>query len=152
MTKDIMDVKEIALYLGFSPTKIYRMLTAAQIPYVKVGGQYRFPRQVIDEWLAGKLEVPSSARRTKSTRSTKSARQDQELGSPAPGKPEDGIINALADFRKTGDGNGRTLAKRLMRDHAESLDWEYLASRAKSSDVLDLAISVEKELLREATQ
>jgi excisionase family DNA binding protein len=147
MTKDIMDVKEVASYLGFSPTKIYRMLTAAQIPYVKVGGQYRFPRQVIDEWLAGKLEVPRSARSAKSTRG---ARKDREQ--PATVRVEDEIVGHLLASRSSGSREGTDKAKQLMLDQIEQLDMPYLASKAKAAGVLEEAVTAQNELITEATR
>jgi len=57
MTKEIMDLKEIAGYLGFSETKIYRLIKADAIPYAKIGGQYRFVKSEIDEWLKGKGKI-----------------------------------------------------------------------------------------------
>lgn len=53
-TKKIMDVKEVAAYLGFSESKIYKLLAKKGIPFKKIGGQYRFSKTVIDEWLTGK--------------------------------------------------------------------------------------------------
>ena len=145
MTKDIMDVKEIAAYLGFSPTKIYRLLTAAEIPHVKVGGQYRFPKAVIDDWLAGKLEVP------KSTRGTKSVRKDQEQKTkPKPLRAEDEIVGRLLAGQSGGDASDRKGAKDIMREHAADMDWGYLAGQAQTAGVLESAIAIEKELLKEA--
>lgn len=52
MPKEIMDIKELADYLGFSETKIYRLAQAGKIPSVKIGRQYRFTKGGIDDWLA----------------------------------------------------------------------------------------------------
>lgn len=51
MEKSVMSVKEVAAYLGFSPTKVYRLVAAAAIPCSRVGGQYRFMKSAIDRWL-----------------------------------------------------------------------------------------------------
>ncbi|MCL5291883.1 MAG: helix-turn-helix domain-containing protein [Actinobacteria bacterium] len=57
MTNEIMDVKELAKYLGFSEAKIYRLINKRQIPFAKIGGQYRFQKTTIDEWLARQTEA-----------------------------------------------------------------------------------------------
>lgn len=136
MTKDIMDVKEVAEYLGFSPTKIYRMLTAGSIPNVKVGGQYRFPKAVIDNWLTGKLEVPGE---TGVKRKTGGQRK---VG------VEDEIIGHLLAYKTGNAKTERTRAKQIMVLTLDTLDWRYLAAKARDNGVLDDAIAVEKEINR----
>lgn len=51
MHKTIMDVGEVAQYLGFSTKKIYRLAEDRKIPASKVGRQYRFVKKAIDDWL-----------------------------------------------------------------------------------------------------
>jgi len=51
MSAKIMNVSELAKYLGFSTKKIYLLAEHKKIPTIKVGRQYRFVRKVIDEWL-----------------------------------------------------------------------------------------------------
>lgn len=62
MAKEIMDVKEVAEYLGFSETKIYRLIATSAIPFAKVGGQYRFTKSLIDEWLTAQTKTERPAR------------------------------------------------------------------------------------------
>ena len=47
----IMNSKEIAKYLGFHLITIYRLLKKNQIPATRIGGQWRFKKDVIDAWL-----------------------------------------------------------------------------------------------------
>lgn len=54
MSREVMSVKEVAEYLGFGVAKIYRMVDAKQLPVARIGGQYRFYKPVIDEWLRAK--------------------------------------------------------------------------------------------------
>jgi|GEM_PF-2499284 len=137
-----MDVKEVAAYMGFSPTKIYRMLTSGEIPHIKVGGQYRFPKAVIDDWLAGKLEVPAVG---KATRATKTTRTTQSVAGKEV-RVEDEIVAHLAAFNKTGAAAERKQAKKVMTLNMDKLDWQYLAGRAQEAGALDEAITVEKEI------
>jgi excisionase family DNA binding protein len=47
-TKQLMDL------LHVDRTTVYRMLNDGRLPGVRVGGQWRFPREEIDQWLAEK--------------------------------------------------------------------------------------------------
>ena len=49
--KEIMNVAELALYIGVSKSKIYKMIKAKKVPASKIGRQYKFSKQVIDAWL-----------------------------------------------------------------------------------------------------
>ena len=51
MVKSIMNVEEVAEYLGFSVKKIYRLVETNKIPASKVGRQYRFLKEAVDDWL-----------------------------------------------------------------------------------------------------
>ncbi len=51
MIKAIMNVEDVARYLGFSVKKIYRLVETNKIPASKVGRQYRFIKDVVDRWL-----------------------------------------------------------------------------------------------------
>lgn len=60
MDKSIMDVKQTAEYLGFSEKKIRNLIKSKDIPYSKIGGQYRLIKQELDEWLKIKKEKKES--------------------------------------------------------------------------------------------
>ncbi len=51
MIKAIMNVEDVARYLGFSVKKIYRLVETNKMPASKVGRQYRFIKDVVDRWL-----------------------------------------------------------------------------------------------------
>lgn len=53
--KEIMDIKELADYLGIGKSKIYALIRAKKIPASKIGRQYRFSKSVIDNWLKEKI-------------------------------------------------------------------------------------------------
>ena len=57
MKKRYLNVAEVAEMIDVSPTTIYRMLYAKQIPVIKIGGQWRFPTVEIEKWLASKIEM-----------------------------------------------------------------------------------------------
>ena len=53
--KEIMDVKELADYLGIGKSKIYSLIRHKKIPASKIGRQYRFSKTVIDNWLKERI-------------------------------------------------------------------------------------------------
>ncbi len=54
MLKSVMNIEEVAEYLGFSTKKIYRLVETNEMPASKIGRQYRFIRETIDSWLRNK--------------------------------------------------------------------------------------------------
>lgn len=48
---DLLSPKQLAEYLQLSQRTIYRLLERGDLPAVKVGGQWRFRRAAVDEWL-----------------------------------------------------------------------------------------------------
>lgn len=51
----IMTPKEAAKYLGFHLVTVYRLLKKKEIPATKIGGQWRFKKDVLDAWLVEKM-------------------------------------------------------------------------------------------------
>ena len=49
----VMTPKEVARFTKFSEKKIYRLCKENEIPFNKIGGQYRFIRTDIERWLKG---------------------------------------------------------------------------------------------------
>ena len=47
----IMTAKELADYLQMNTITIYKLANTARIPGVKIANQWRFPKNIIDEWL-----------------------------------------------------------------------------------------------------
>ncbi len=48
----IMTLKEVAKYLGLHPISIYRLIKTSDIPAMKIGGQWRFKKEVLDDWFS----------------------------------------------------------------------------------------------------
>ena len=44
--KQVMDIKELAEYLGIGKSTIYNLIRQKKIPASKIGKQYRFSREV----------------------------------------------------------------------------------------------------------
>ena len=47
----IMTVHEVEKYLNMVPDTIYRKARAGEIPAVKMGKCWRFPKETLDKWL-----------------------------------------------------------------------------------------------------
>ena len=59
----LMTLREVAGYLGLHVMTVYKLTREGRIPSVKVGGQWRFKRDVLDEWLEAQMRkrsVPKS--------------------------------------------------------------------------------------------
>jgi len=48
---ELMTVQEVARYLRVTEKTVYRLLKQGRIPAIKVGRQWRFDKDSIDEWL-----------------------------------------------------------------------------------------------------
>lgn len=48
----VMTVKEVARYLHVHPVTVYRLLKRAVIPAFRIGGDWRFNVESIDQWRA----------------------------------------------------------------------------------------------------
>ena len=49
MTPDIMDISEAATYLNIKKGTLYRLAKNGKVPAAKIGGQWRFKRDRLDE-------------------------------------------------------------------------------------------------------
>ena len=47
----IMTLREVAQYLGLHVMTVYKLTREGRVPAAKIGGQWRFKRDVLDEWL-----------------------------------------------------------------------------------------------------
>lgn len=52
---EVMDIKQLAQYLGMGRSKIYGLIRIKKIPASRIGRQYRFSKQLIDSWLRERL-------------------------------------------------------------------------------------------------
>ena len=58
-----MTVKDVAEYLQLSTDQIYRLAQQGKIPASKVGVQWRFKMEKIDEWVENSQTQPYSGSR-----------------------------------------------------------------------------------------
>ena len=53
--KQVMDIIELSEYLGIGKSKIYSLIRQHKIPASRIGRQYRFSKEVVDDWLKEKI-------------------------------------------------------------------------------------------------
>lgn len=58
-----LTIEELSDYLKMGRTKLYRMAQKADIPASKIGNQWRFDREEIDEWMKSQRPAPASRNR-----------------------------------------------------------------------------------------
>jgi PTS system nitrogen regulatory IIA component len=46
-----LTVEELSIYLKMSRTKLYNLAQKGEIPVSKIGNQWRFDREEIDDWM-----------------------------------------------------------------------------------------------------
>ena len=52
--KEIMTVRQVAKYFQMDEHTIYKLARSGQIPSIKIAGQWRFKKDVIDKWISEK--------------------------------------------------------------------------------------------------
>lgn len=57
---DVMTLKEVAKYLGLHVMTVYKLTRERRVPAVKIGGQWRFKRGVLDQWLETQMHQHAS--------------------------------------------------------------------------------------------
>ena len=53
-----MTLREVAGYLGLHVMTVYKLTREGHVPAAKVGGQWRFKREILDEWLEAQMRRP----------------------------------------------------------------------------------------------
>ena len=53
--EQIMTLREVAQYLGLHVMTVYKLTREGRFPAAKIGGQWRFKRDVLDEWLEAQM-------------------------------------------------------------------------------------------------
>jgi excisionase family DNA binding protein len=59
MERSVMTMEEVAKYLSFSVKHVQRLVANGEIPHSRVGGQLRFLKSRIDEWIRAHEMKPS---------------------------------------------------------------------------------------------
>lgn len=49
--REILTVKQVAQYLQMDEHTVYRLARSGEIPSIKISGQWRFMKELIDKWI-----------------------------------------------------------------------------------------------------
>jgi len=69
MTDKWLTINQIARYLQVSKEKIYKLCQKGKMPASKIGGQWRFKKDTVDQWAESLSNQPAKMKRTKRVRS-----------------------------------------------------------------------------------
>ena len=58
---EIMTLRDVARYLGLHVMTVYKLTREGRVPAAKIGGQWRFKRDVLDQWLETQMHRHSSS-------------------------------------------------------------------------------------------
>ena len=53
----MMTVKEVGRYLSLSIKTIYRLVEEGTLPAFKIGGQWRFDQDSLDDWILSRMNT-----------------------------------------------------------------------------------------------
>ncbi|MCD4781023.1 MAG: helix-turn-helix domain-containing protein [Candidatus Omnitrophica bacterium] len=56
MPNDVMNIKEVADYLGVHTSTIYKYAQQGNIPAFKIGSDWRFSKKYIDKWIDAQMQ------------------------------------------------------------------------------------------------
>ena len=49
--REVMDIRECALYLGIATDTLYKYASTGLIPSFKLGNRWKFKKSKVDEWM-----------------------------------------------------------------------------------------------------
>jgi excisionase family DNA binding protein len=75
-TREVMDIRQAAEYLGISSDSLYKYASEGMIPAFKLGNRWRFKRSLLDNW----MELQSSPGLELATEKSVKPRQKKPSG------------------------------------------------------------------------
>ena len=61
VTREVMDIRQAANYLGISADTLYRYASEGFVPAFKLGNRWRFRKSLLDSWMDEKSGVTQVA-------------------------------------------------------------------------------------------
>lgn len=92
---ELLSTRQLQELLNVDRTTIYRMIDRGQLPAIRVGNQWRFPRQAVEAWLHSQAvaSTPEGAR----MRTREDRRQTLDLARLVPRACVQHVLDAFAD-------------------------------------------------------
>jgi excisionase family DNA binding protein len=72
-SREVMNVRQAAQYLGVSPDTLYKYVNEQQIPAFKLGNRWRFKKSKLDQWMEEKSVAIEGQGKKKSKAAAKAA-------------------------------------------------------------------------------
>jgi excisionase family DNA binding protein len=63
VVREVMDMRQAALYLGISTDSLYRYAAESLVPGFRLGNRWRFKKSCLDQWMEQQSD-PHSSRKT----------------------------------------------------------------------------------------
>ena len=63
MLNRLIDIHQVASYLGVSVHTLYKMISQRRIPYIKVGSRVKFDPLKLEEWIKQQTVMPMPERK-----------------------------------------------------------------------------------------
>ncbi len=55
--KAYLSIEEVARHFGFNSSTVYRLTERGKLPGFKMGGRWRFSRELLDRWVADQVTM-----------------------------------------------------------------------------------------------
>ena len=75
-SREVMNIRQAAQYLGVSPDTLYKYVGEQKIPAFKLGNRWRFKKSKLDQWMEEKSNQMEPKSRKNSQAAGKAAGQD----------------------------------------------------------------------------
>lgn len=61
MERRLLTIQDVSRELGLHPMTVYRFVQRGLLPGFKVGGRWRFKRELLDQWMVEKVQSRKAA-------------------------------------------------------------------------------------------
>jgi len=126
---EVLTLSEVAQYLKVSEKTIHRLINENSIPCVKIGGQWRFLQEMIDDWLLTQMRVVPQQTYLSTLQAQREVmsiahliKADSVILDLVPGKPETILYTLSQALEKSGVINDAVLY------HSQLLEREKIMS------------------------
>ncbi len=55
--KAYLSIDDVARHFGFNPSTIYRLVERQELPGFKIGGRWRFSRELLERWAVDRVSI-----------------------------------------------------------------------------------------------
>jgi excisionase family DNA binding protein len=96
---ELLTIGEVAELFRVHQSTIYRLVKKGLLPGFKVGNDWRFSREAIDQWRLHERHLPPANQTQSGTRYHPTRDHDQHRSGPSAYRQQDSMISQLKDMR-----------------------------------------------------